>query len=1012
MRIIILCLIMIISLFAKAQDTCYTIQLKSVSSHDKSVNKFTNAIYPPECKLMQIGTILTVRCGCYEHIKTPKKKLINYQKEYKYAYIATTYKYRFDTKRATIKVTKKNTRSIYSTDEELKLMLQTFLYSNDLVHAYKTALIGYKKYPHSYYWNQKMAEISKWSGKGNEAIKYMKVMYYQKRDTKIAKEIIDYGLSDYQYVAIKDLVTREFKYNPNKTNLERMVFVYTQIGEPKKVAKLLTEVAKKSKEKSRYLDQALQIYLDMGDLNAASKIVSIIESENLYTLKNVKLISYYYYSKRNIPASYNVLNKINMRGEYDQKLYKLKSDLGWYLQDYSHATAASTILISKKDGRLVDYERVLYHAQPTDKRLASHTALAAYDKFKRSYLFYLFANNALASKDIDTLQKTINIIDKSNSPLLEESDYWFIKAMMYHQQNRKELSELAIGEALLLNPNSIQTILTGISFYMEYEMFDALNSELIELSTNINLSENFYYPLASLFHSVHNINLSAYYVNKLIKMHDPVIQTTEFKFLQADLQSDKNNENGSIKIIREISAKLKAQAEKNPELLTSDSYLYSYLRAELNLRSSDDFEKEFIQAKKYLTKRHSDDLSYAYATKISSQEEAHKVYIETKDKAIWLEFANAIDQQNHTNIEELLFSYLNVISPGDATLSAENDGQIALAQSSAFNTLNKNDDNQNAYIAMLNLSKKRSDATDIKISYYNRDPLLRKYTTITNSNYIANGFYLLSNAEYYLNNDLDKNILRTVPNDSFNFHLGLKKEFNRADITLYGGYADSMDNYYLFSLFGNYQLTYKLNIGAGIYINNKTDESTQLLLGGKKNELELHAQYDFFHSTSLELLYQYNKYNSQDNVYLGNGNYARANLSHQIRRGYPDMRLGIFADSARYNESSGSRGVIDKLQSKTTQVLPNDFVNAGIDFAYGMQNSDIYTRVWRPYLELSSYYSTELAAFSYGFHAGIGGKVFSQDHLVIGTSYTNDVNGIGGSIFELFLNYKFLYTHK
>jgi hypothetical protein len=121
------------------------------------------------------------------------------------------------------------------------------------------------------------------------------------------------------------------------------------------------------------------------------------------------------------------------------------------------------------------------------------------------------------------------------------------------------------------------------------------------------------------------------------------------------------------------------------------------------------------------------------------------------------------------------------------------------------------------------------------------------------------------------------------------------------------------------------------------------------------------------------------------------------------------MRLSLFGDLGIYHEREGSKGVIDKLQLPRVQVLPNDFANVGINFAYGMQNSDIYTRVWRPYFELNTYYNTDLAGFSYSVNAGYGGKVYSQDHLVVGTSYTNDVNGIGGSIFELFLQYKFLY---
>ena len=50
-------------------------------------------------------------------------------------------------------------------------------------------------------------------------------------------------------------------------------------------------------------------------------------------------------------------------------------------------------------------------------------------------------------------------------------------------------------------------------------------------------------------------------------------------------------------------------------------------------------------------------------------------------------------------------------------------------------------------------------------------------------------------------------------------------------------------------------------------------------------------------------------------------------------------------------------------------------------------------------------------SFSYGFNIGYGGKVWHQDHLIIGAAYTDSVNGIGGSILELFLKYEFMYYH-
>ena len=81
-----------------------------------------------------------------------------------------------------------------------------------------------------------------------------------------------------------------------------------------------------------------------------------------------------------------------------------------------------------------------------------------------------------------------------------------------------------------------------------------------------------------------------------------------------------------------------------------------------------------------------------------------------------------------------------------------------------------------------------------------------------------------------------------------------------------------------------------------------------------------------------------------------------------------------------------------------------------MNFSYGEMYRNLYTRVWRPYFEIYPYYNSDINDFTFGLNAGIGGKVFHQDHMNIGVSYSDSVNGIGGKILEFYINYQFMYT--
>ena len=85
------------------KESCYTVQLLSQTSSDKNRNLLLQNNYDSSCKVMEIGKNLTVRCGCFMSMEDVEKTLPAFKKEYKNAYITSTYKSRFKEKKQVIK---------------------------------------------------------------------------------------------------------------------------------------------------------------------------------------------------------------------------------------------------------------------------------------------------------------------------------------------------------------------------------------------------------------------------------------------------------------------------------------------------------------------------------------------------------------------------------------------------------------------------------------------------------------------------------------------------------------------------------------------------------------------------------------------------------------------------------------------------------------------------------------------------------------------------------------------
>jgi len=1015
-RFFLLFFFFVSSLLAKKLLTCNTVQLVSLPSTYKQT--LLQKRYPQDCKVMQIGTVATVRCGCFPRIAGAKQRFEQLKKRYKHASLASTYTYRFAKKELKMSNTKRGYKKKISNNEsELRLILQIFLYKGDLESAYKVAKFGYKHYPNSYYWNQKMANICQWTNRTAQAIKHMRKMYELRYNPRLENKLIKYGLTYFQYESIEPLVLNKARKYPTKANIDNLVNVYTKIGLPEKVLNILESEYRRTKN-SLLLTKGLELALETGDLQRAKKYVSIISCKKPYTKVDAALIAKYYYINREINKALTSLldakNRDTIEDINDSKeldYFRITSDIAWYLQKNRVAAEASKKLMDVHRARQVDYERISLVYPAIDNNVAIEAVERGYKKYKLSYIFFSYANNAIAKKRFQELVKLLDSIDEKRSPLVKKPLYWIIKSKVYRYYKKYDKEELALKKALALSPDNVEIRISLLWHFMDINDFKNIKLMLLDIEDSAPLSESLYFPLASAYFYLHDINRASFYLDEMHLNQDPIIHTLRYKFLLAYVEQMQNKEGTFKMLMHEITDRLKEKMKKIPALKKDDATLSNYFRAAMYTLNPDKFEKKLKKAKLYLKKKNYDEIAYSWAVYNKAYEKSHKIYNKTKKKELWLLFSDALIFEHHTKIENLLDQYLQMLSPGDAVGALVNDGQIARAQSENFKLLSHNDANQNAYIQQIDLSKKRTDMLDVKFSKQLQRPLSQNYFQCKNRSYIGDNWYIMQGYNIYKNSTTDKKLLQNLPTSIYKAELGVKKEFQKGGyIQTYIAYNHKMRNYFSFWLDGEYRENAYVTYGTKIGKNMQADEGTKLSLGGYKDLLSSHLQYMILNSTSIQLEYEKSIYHSQDNIYVGEGDYFTTTISQQIRNGYPDIFVGIFYNSGAYNERVELHGVIDKLQKQNYKILPNNFYNLGINFSYGLANRSIYTRVWRPYFSLSPAYNSAINNYTYSFEAGYGGKVWHQDHMSIGASYSDSLKGINGKIFEIYLNYQFLYT--
>ena len=999
------------------QKTCYSVNLVSLPKSQRNLDALFKRKYPDDCKVMEFHKTFGVRCGCFDTLDKAKKRKKELEKKFKTAGISKTYTYRFQPDYFVPRVYDETQHKKLSQDEaELRLMLQVFLYKGDLESAYKIAKMALKKWPNSYYWNQKMADLCQWTNRTAEAMKHFRKLYELHYDPTLEDKLIRYGLQYYQYEAIEPLVLSKAHRNPTEKNIDNLIDVYKNIGMPEKALDILQKEYERTK-KTLFLTKAMELALEIGDLQSAKNLANIIERHPPYSKVDAALLAKYHYIKRELEKAYtiliktknkNIIEDANNTKELDY--FELTSDIAWYLQKNIPAAKASKKLMDTGKARIVDYERIALVYPDIDNDVAMQAVKEGYQKYNITYMFFSYANDALAKKRYKELVSLMSSIDEKHSPLVKNPMYWIIKSKIYNYLKKYEQEEAALKKALALAPDNTQIRISLLWHFMEIN--DVKNTKVLlqEIVEDTPVNEALYFPIASAYFFLDDINRAAYYLDEMQLNGDKTTQSISYKFLLAYVKQIQNDEEAYKKLMREIIDTLKRQMKKNPALKKDGKILSDYLRAAIDIFNPDKFEKKLKKAKPYLSKKDYYEISYSWALKNNAYEKSHKIYRKAKQKELWMRFYDALYSQDHRRIENLLDRYLELLPQGDAVGALVDDGQIARGQSTNYKLLYHNDKNQNSYIRQLDLSKKRSDKIDAKVARLLREPLLQKYVRLINRSYIGDSWYITQGFEVYKNSTTDSRYLINPPELTYKASLAMRKEFERGYVHIDAAYNNRMRNYFSFFADAEYRASTDFTFGLKAGKNIQSDATTQLYLGGKKDSLEPRLKYQILDSTIIDMQYQKSKFYSQDGVYLGKGDYFFTHVTQQLRNGYPDIFVGLFFDRANYEETEGSKGVIDELQVQNYQVLPNSFYNLGLNLSYGMANRHYYTRVWRPYFDIAGYYNSDIDDYTYSAHAGYGGKVFEQDHLSIGASYSNYLNGVGGKIFEIYLNYEFVYT--
>jgi hypothetical protein len=357
-------------------------------------------------------------------------------------------------------------------------------------------------------------------------------------------------------------------------------------------------------------------------------------------------------------------------------------------------------------------------------------------------------------------------------------------------------------------------------------------------------------------------------------------------------------------------------------------------------------------------------------------------------------------------INKTLKTYKNTLPYRDKLQAEIITGQINKAYKTSYRNLRNSYFDYLAYKQSRDLYMDYSNRFNIDTSYNHIEDFSSLNLNFQLRKYLFKGFYLyLNNINYFITH-YDKGTYKNLSNIDSSFSLALKKLFDASNLYVEFGFRKAQKTFLTlltkYTVINNKYLTSSFLLA----LNQPSFESTQMFLGGLKNFIGYEYSFNINSKNIVSGDIKANYYTTQDFKNKGKGFTFSTNYLHKYRVGYPDFSTYAFLNGSIFNEKTTNSNLLNKiLLFPNAKILPENFLETGIGFLFGLDYREIYQKQVRPFLDTNIAYNTAYG-IGYSLSAGLGGQIFDEDNLSAWLSFGRGFSGQPYTIFRLYISYK------
>ena len=908
-------------------------------------------------------------------------------------------------------------------DEQYTFAFEVFLGNRNLDDAYRVAAAAVRQNPDSLAWRERLAQVAEWSGRPADGLRQWLYIAQRTGAEKAWQSVLRLapGLND------DEALLAAWKHMTESGQVKgaqwgRVAEAFERLGRAREAIEYLEPLLARHAD-PELLETLARLYERSGDDTRAIAIYRRQIATEGATRTRVLRLAALLIARGEFAAAYDALQGFRGKVEAaDLEYWQTLAELAWQLQRDDAALDAYRALAESGKFESSDIFRLVTLLREREPQEALRFAEFGWRKLGEPALFITALETAAGQHDQAALRRLFEALSPAQERALQSNAQFFVLRAQFHRETGELKLALAdLQRAAALSPTT-DNKLSVLWFLVDHQLRGELRRELAARATEARADKAYAGVFAAGYLALGEPKRALPFMTQQLS-----VSAEDYLWLLGYADTLEQAGDAAMALRMRRHAWVLARGAQRPRDAQAGQRMLAYARLATLFAPGDaslavmqrllrqDFGASAGGDRLLDAQARELALSWAISTEQTTAAKywLWKNYARALAKPAWAELAVALAEDDVDGIERLLDGRAQDLSPEGRVEAARRTQRIRQAQTLVFEALDRDTGNDSLHLTLTETMLLTTSSATYRHTQYDRGVLSGSDRAAAVSVWLSPRLRLTAELISIQQESRDKTSLTGVPGLDRQLGVSLMWRHDFGETTLGAFHREGLTGFTGLKLSHLQRVADGLTALFGLAHNDKAIETTPLLVGGMKDQVEATILYSFSKREYLRTQLFGARYHTQDGNYVGSGKGLNWETGYRLRTEYPDLTVRLAGSVQRYAQSGSGDALTARLTPggnvpAASFFLPQNFSVYGAYAGFGQFFRENYTRGLKPFADIGITHNN-VTGKGYSGLIGAGGSVLGHDHASLYWQVARGGTGTSDAIREVGVRYYYFF---